>query len=234
MGKAAFIHPKAEIWGKVQLGDDTVIEPFCVIHGPVSIGKNNLIQSGTIIGSPAEHRNKKTGLSVIIGDNNTIGPNSVITGATDIHPTTVGDGNLFMSGIHISHDCIVGDDNTLSHKVILAGECLVMNNVNMGSGSIAHQKTVIGSNSMVGMGSVLTKDVFPYLIVRGNPAKFHKINTHRLKGYGWCEDSRSNKNLFQTLISDKRKDILADVREFHLHSGKRGNYRIIYFEEGLN
>ena len=147
MSKPAFIHPKAQIWGKVEIGKDTIIEPFCVIHGPATIGKNNLIQAGTVIGSPAEHRTKKTGLSVIIGDDNIIGANSVITGATDIHPTTIGDGNLLMAGIHISHDCVIGNDNTFSHKVILAGECVVMDNVNMGSGSMAHQKTGIGSNA---------------------------------------------------------------------------------------
>ena len=229
-----YIHPKAQVWGKVIVGEDTIIEPFCVIHGPVTIGKNNLIQTGTVIGSPAEHRSKKTGNSVIIGNDNIIGPHSVITGATDIHPTTIGDGNLFMAGIHISHDCIVGNDNTFSHKVILAGECVIMNNVNMGSGSMVHQKTVIGSNSMVGMGSVLTKDVFPYLIVCGNPAKFHKINTHRLKGYRWSSDNDSNKIKFKELITKKSEEIIHDIREFHKYSGKRGKQRVIYYEGGLN
>ena len=233
MSKPAFIHPKAQIWGKVEIGKDTIIEPFCVIHGPATIGNNNLIQAGTVIGSPAEHRTKKTGLSVIIGDDNIIGANSVITGATDIHPTTIGDGNLLMAGIHISHDCIVGNDNTFSHKVILAGECVVMDNVNMGSGSMAHQKTVIGSNAMIGMGSVLTKDVFPYLLVCGNPAKFHKINIHRIKGYGWSEDNTANKNKFNELITKQNGDIIFEIKRFHEVCGKRGMERIIYFEEGV-
>ena len=225
-----FVHPKAQIWGDVEIGEDTIVEPFCVIHGPVKIGKGNLIQSGTIIGSPAEHRRKKTGLSVIIGDNNVIGAHSVITGATDIHPTTIGDDNYFMSGIHISHDCVVGNGNTFSHKVILAGECVVFDNVNMGSGSMAHQQTTIGSCSMIGMGSVLTKDVFPYLVVCGNPAKFRKINTHQLKEFRWDDENISNKDNFKRLISEQNKEIINEIKRFHKVCGKRGKHRIIYFE----
>jgi UDP-N-acetylglucosamine acyltransferase len=138
-----------------------------------------------------------------------------------------------MAGIHISHDCIIGNENTFSHKVILAGECVVMDNVNMGSGSMVHQKTVVGSNSMVGMGSVLTKDVFPYLVVCGNPAKFHKINTHRLKGYRWIGENDSDKLRFKKLITNKNAEIMDDIREFHQHSGKRGKQRVIYYDEGL-
>ena len=156
--KPAFIHPKAHIWGEVEVGKDTIIEPFCVIHGPVVIGEGNLIQSGTIIGCPAEHRSKDTGLSVSIGNNNIIGPNSVITGATDIRPTQIGDGNILMSGVHISHDCIVGNNTTISHKVIIAGECHILDGVNMGSGSMAHQGSVIGAYAGYGWKQDLNED----------------------------------------------------------------------------
>jgi UDP-N-acetylglucosamine acyltransferase len=230
MGKN-FIHPKSQIWGDVKIGEGTVVEPFCVINGPVVIGKNNVIHTGTVIGSPAEHRTKESGLSVIIGDDNIIGPHCVITAATDIHPTTIGDGNMLMSGVHISHDCRVGNDNTFSHKVILAGECIVLNNVNMGSGSMAHQKTTIGSFSMIGMGSILTKDVFPFLVVCGNPAKFLRINTHPLKGYRWEEDKNANLCLFQSYLSEKEEGILKEVISFHEVCGQRGK-RVIMPEWG--
>jgi len=227
--KPAFIHPKAHIWGEVEVGKDTIIEPFCVIHGPVVIGEGNLIQSGTIIGCPAEHRSKDTGLSVSIGNNNIIGPNSVITGATDIRPTQIGDGNILMSGVHISHDCIVGNNTTISHKVIIAGECHILDGVNMGSGSMAHQGSVIGAYAMIGMGSVVVKDVFPYLVVCGNPAKFLRINTHRLKGYGWKQDLNEDEKLFKNLLETNTDDILEIVKRFHELSGKRGRDKIIYF-----
>jgi UDP-N-acetylglucosamine acyltransferase len=232
--KKAFIHPKAQVWGDVKIGDGTVIEPFCVIHGPATIGKNNLIQTGTVIGCPAEHRGKITGLSVIIGDDNIIGPHCVITGATDISPTQIGDGNMLMSGVHISHDCIVGNDITLSHKVILAGECNIMDGVNMGSGSMAHQGSVIGAYAMIGMGSVVVKDVFPYLVVCGNPAKFLRINTHRLKGYGWSEDKEEQRFVFRELIHNDDENLLGVINQFHNVAGQRGREKIIYFFEELS
>jgi UDP-N-acetylglucosamine acyltransferase len=228
-----YVHPKAQIWGDVKVGEGTIIEPFCVIHGPVIIGENNRIQTGTVIGCPAEHRTKETGLSVIIGDDNIIGPHCVITGATDIRPTQIGDGNMLMSGVHISHDCIIGDGNTLSHKVILAGECNVMNRVNMGSGSMAHQGSVIGSYSMIGMGSVVVKDICPYLVVCGNPAKFLRINIHHLKGYGWNNDNKHNLELFHQLLKEKEPTILNEIISFHELAGNRGKDRIIYFFDEL-
>ena len=53
-------------------------------------------------------------------------------------------------------------------KVILKHDCWI------GAGAIILPNIIIGENSIVGAGSVVTKDVEPYSIVVGNPAKIIK------------------------------------------------------------
>ena len=81
------------------------------------------------------------------------------------------------------------------------------------------------------MGSILTKDVFPFLVVCGNPAKFLRINTHPLKGYRWEEDKNANLCLFQSYLSEKEEGILKEVISFHEVCGQRGK-RVIMPEWG--
>ena len=48
----------------------------------------------------------------------------------------------------------------------------------IGAGSVVLTGVKIGEYSMVGAGSIVTRDVEPYTIVAGNPAKFIGSTTH--------------------------------------------------------
>lgn len=51
---------------------------------------------------------------------------------------------------------------------------IIGNDVWIGEGCFIKQGVIVGDGSIVGMGSVVTKDVEPYAIVVGNPAKLIK------------------------------------------------------------
>lgn len=50
---------------------------------------------------------------------------------------------------------------------------LIRRGVQLGAGSIIMAYVVVGEYSVIGAGSVVTRDVPPYSIVLGNPARLH-------------------------------------------------------------
>lgn len=58
-------------------------------------------------------------------------------------------------------------------------EVLIGHDVWIGQNALVKQGVVIGVGSVIGMGSVVTKDVAPYAIVAGNPAKEIKFRFDR-------------------------------------------------------
>lgn len=75
---------------------------------------------------------------------------------------------IFDSGLDV--DLITKTDN-LPHVVSFVK---IENNVWIGAGSIILPGVTIGHHSVVAAGSIVTKDVEPYSVVGGNPAKFIK------------------------------------------------------------
>ena len=220
------IHPKSKVYGRVEIGENSFVDMGCVIFGPVEIGDNTHIQAGTIIGAPPEHKSKESKYGVVIGNNCVIGTNCTITASTDERPTTIDDGCYLMSGVHVSHDCWIQENATLAHKVVLAGHVVVGREANIGVGSMVHQHTTIGGGCMVGMGSVVVKDVYPFIKIHGNPAKYCGLNHHRLKRFRSYSEDVEDKDLFS---SDLSKYTIPYLVEFHDECGKRGRGRIIAY-----
>lgn len=81
--------------------------------------------------------------------------------------------NYFAS---ISHDVIVGNFVTIGPGVRVNGHVIIEDLVYVGAQASILPGTqgkplVIGKGAVVGMGAVVTRDVLPYTIVVGNPAK---------------------------------------------------------------
>lgn len=63
-------------------------------------------------------------------------------------------------------------------------ETVIEDNVFVGMNSIILANIRIGEHSIVGAGSVVTKDVLPYSVVCGNPARV--IKRYNLTDHTWC------------------------------------------------
>ena len=101
-----------------------------------------------------------------IGRNVYIGPNATVHAGA-----VIDDHALVMAGAVVHHDCFVGAYSIVGGGAVLAGESIVGDGVFVGAGSCVRQRSTIGSGALVGMGAVVVKDVAPFAVVAGNPAR---------------------------------------------------------------
>lgn len=205
---SALIHPTAVIHPQSELADDVRVGPFCVvganvkleqgcqldahvvIEGHSHIGPNNRFFPFSCIGAEPQdkkYRNEPTELR--IGTGNTFRENVTVNTGTvqDLGYTQIGDHNWIMAGVHIAHDCVVGNHTIFANAVALAGHVKVDDWAILGGYTLVHQFCHIGAHAFCGMGSVINQNVPNYVVVSGNIAKPHGINSEGLKRRGFNE-----------------------------------------------
>lgn len=200
----AIIDAKANIDSDVTIGPYTVIGPHVtiesgskigphvVINGPTHIGKNNTIFQFASVGEvPQDKKFHGEESKLVIGDGNTIREFVTINRGTDDGggTTVIGNDNWLMAYIHIAHDCRVGNDTIFSNGASLAGHAIVDDHAILGGFTLIHQFCHIGAHAFCGMGSAISKDVPPYIMVNGNPAHPHGINSEGLKRSGFSKEA---------------------------------------------
>jgi acetyltransferase-like isoleucine patch superfamily enzyme len=79
----------------------------------------------------------------------------------------------------VDHECIIGDGVHIMGSAYIAGRVKIHNYASIGANSTVLPDLQIGEGAIVGAGSVVTKDVKPYNVVVGNPAKFLRKNTKK-------------------------------------------------------
>lgn len=200
----AIVDAKANIDSDVTIGPYTVIGPHVtieagsnigphvVINGPTHIGKNNTIFQFASVGEvPQDKKFHGEESKLVIGDGNTIREFVTINRGTDDGggSTVIGNNNWLMAYIHIAHDCQVGNNTIFSNGASLAGHAIVDDYAILGGFTLIHQFCHIGAHAFCGMGSAISKDVPPYMMVNGNPAHPHGINSEGLKRSGFSKDA---------------------------------------------
>ncbi|PVG81368.1 UDP-N-acetylglucosamine acyltransferase [Nocardioides gansuensis] len=190
------IHPTAVLGPQVELGEDNVIGPFCVLQGPVVLGDSNFLASHVSIGGAAEVRGHRfepsweddyDGQGVRIGSRNVFKEFVAVNGGW-AHTTTVGDDGFFMGKVHLNHDVTVGHEVTISGAAVAAGHVTIEDGANLGLGTTVHQRRTVPAGSMIGMQSAVTRDLPPYVVSMGVPARPARLNTHRLDRLGVSPD----------------------------------------------
>lgn len=192
IGESVEVGPYSIIGADVEIGDGSWIGPHVVIQGPTTIGRENKIfQFASIGDAPQDKKYADEPTRLEIGDRNTIRECVTINRGTiqDNSITRVGDDNWIMAYVHIAHDCDVGNNNILANNASLAGHVTVKDNVILGGFTLIHQFCVIGRNAFTAFGSVVGKDVPPYLMISGQPAAPHGLNTEGLKRHGFSSET---------------------------------------------
>ena len=148
-GKGSIIKRRTRIdilpWNKFSLGAYSTIEDFVTVNNGVG--------------------------NMIIGDRTRIG-----LGNTLIGPVTIGNDvmlaqNIVMSGLNHGYEDItmsIHDQPVTTAPIIVEDESWI------GANAVVVAGVTIGKHSIVAAGSVVTKNVPPYSIVAGNPAKLLK------------------------------------------------------------
>lgn len=145
--------------------------PYRVRHGflrrfcQVRIGHDSSIAMGCFV----------TGYHISIGNNTVINRYTYLDGRV---PLTIG------NNVNISHYTLI---QTLTHDpqnpdfVCLSKPVVIEDHVWIGARAIISPGVRIGEGAVIGAGSVVTRDVQPYTIVAGNPARFIKERSRDLR-----------------------------------------------------
>jgi len=187
IGEGVSIGPFSVIGADVELGDGTWVGPHVVIQGPTRIGRDNRIFQFSSIGDePQDKKYAGENTRLEIGDRNTIREYVTISRGTiqDEGVTRIGDDNWIMTSVHIAHDCIIGNQTIFANNATLAGHVTIADHVILGGFTLVHQFCAIGEYAFTAMGTAIGKDVPPYMMVSGNPARTHGLNSEGLKRSG--------------------------------------------------
>jgi acetyltransferase-like isoleucine patch superfamily enzyme len=148
-----------------RIGDNVIFEKGVFVFHPenIEIGDNVYIGYNTVL--EGYYKNK-----MIIGDHTWIGPGCFFHSAGGIKigkAVGVGPGVKILTSVHKEDD--------LSKPIIFNdlefGEVIIEDGCDVGMGSIILPGVKTGEGSIIGAGSIVTKNIPPYSVVAGNPAK---------------------------------------------------------------
>lgn len=134
------------------------------------IGKRSIIEHNVIL-------NNGVG-DIIIGDDTMITSMGMILGPVEIGSNVVSGIGTQILGLTHNYDDI---DTPIKDQGVKGTKVIIADDVWIGGNSVILQGITIGTHSLVAAGSVVTKDVDPYTIVAGNPAKPIKRYDFELK-----------------------------------------------------
>ncbi|KTD64187.1 UDP-N-acetylglucosamine acyltransferase [Legionella shakespearei DSM 23087] len=236
------IGPYSIIGEHVTIGQGTAIASHVVIDGWTKIGERNQIGIGAVIGgTPQDLKFQGEASTVTIGHDNIIREYVTINRGTagGGGQTQIGNHNSIMTSVHVAHDVIIGNHNVIANSTALAGHVIIEDWVTIGGLTGIHQFIQLGRMSMIGGMSKITKDVLPYSMVSGNPARRYGLNIERLRRNGYTatarrEIHRAYKILFQDGLSlksgmNRLKDEFSDNQDvMHVIKFLQASNRSIY------
>ena len=159
--KSAWVHPTALVEDGVTLGDGTRIWDGVHIRHGAKIGKNCIVGEKTYVAydvSIGDHVKINANVYICAGvtvqDFCMISAHTVFT--NDLYPRA---GNINLDGLEVSEPT----EDTL--ETVVCKGTTIGANVTIGPG------LTLGEFCMVGMGSVVTRNVEPYQLVKGVPAR---------------------------------------------------------------
>ncbi len=166
--------------GFADFGKGSIIKPIlnCTNKEFISIGDNVNIGSfswiAVSVGFGAHKSLSKNKIRLRIGNNVDIGNNSFIISNNNVQigNNVIISNYVFISDHNHSYDNI--NKSLFEQPLTEGGYVIIEDNVLIGTKSSILKNVRIGRNSVIGANSVVTKDVPPYSVVVGNPAKVIK------------------------------------------------------------
>jgi UDP-N-acetylglucosamine acyltransferase len=183
LGVDVEIGPYSVIGPHVRLGDRTRIMPHVFLDGHTTLGVECTVFPFASIGSLTQDLKYRGGTTYVeVGDRTTFREYvTVHSGTADGEVTRVGSGCLIMAYCHVAHGSRVGDRVIMANAASLSGDVLVEDDAVIGGMTGIHQFTRIGRMAMVGGMSRITQDVPPFMLVEGNPAAAHGVNSVKMQ-----------------------------------------------------
>jgi len=226
---SASVHPNAQLHEGVTIGQGAIIGPEVIIGSGTTVGPNSVVEGKTILGNnnkifpnvflglePQDLKYKGANTELIIGDDNTFRECVTINKATNQgEKTIIGNNNLLMAYSHIGHNCEIGNNVILSNSVQVAGHVIIEDCAIVGGCLGIHQFVHIGYLSMIGGMTRVTRDVPPFCLAEGSPARLRGLNKVGIKRSGLIERNNLNlKSLLKTwLLLFKSDYVISEAVE---------------------
>jgi UDP-N-acetylglucosamine acyltransferase len=195
----AVVDPRARLADDVEIGAYSVVGPYAslgsgcrvenhvTITGHTTMGADCHVHSGAAIGGvPQDLKYRGEETELVMGSHNTIREFVTINAGTASGGgrTVIGDHNLFMAYVHIAHDCQIGSRIVLANVATLGGHISVEDGVRISGLAAVHHFVTIGTLAFVGGCAKVVRDVPPFVMVDGNPARIRGLNLEGLKRSG--------------------------------------------------
>ena len=172
------IHPTADVKSKT-IGKDTQVWQYSIILEGARIGKNCNINCHVFVEN-----------DVVIGDN-----------------VTVKSGVQLWDGLRVEDNVFIGPNVTFTNDMVPRSKqppeefasMTIQKGASIGANATILPGLTIGEYALIGAGSVVTKDIEPYTVWIGNPAK--------MKGYITKDGVRIS--LDHTDINDNKYQIIG-------------------------
>ena len=156
--KNKFIHETSFVDENVDIGEGTKIWHF-----------SHVLQNSTI------GANCNIGQNVVIGPNVNVGKNCKIQNNISVYEGISIEDNVFLGPSCVFTNVI--NPRSFIERKNEYKKTLVAEGASIGANATIICGVTIGRYSIVGAGAVVTKDVEPYSVVTGNPAKFYSMTT---------------------------------------------------------
>lgn len=109
-------------------------------------------------------------------------------------------------------------NKSIEHDIFSKGSIIIQDDVWIGSNSVILSGVTIGRGAIIGAGSIVTKDVAPYSIVAGNPAKeirkrFSDDTIKIIEKSNWWEWDTKKLKENKELFNMTEKDIKIKLNE---------------------
>ncbi len=192
------IHPTAILEGEIRMGARNTIGAHVVLRGNISMGDDNVFKTGVCfennvtighqnhfypyvsLGSLGEMGAKGDRFieegGVVIGNEVTLREFVCVHSPVYTYETRLYNKVYVMNKGYVAHDCVIGEGVVMSAGALLGGRVEIGEYSNLGLGVTVHQRLHIGANAMIGMQAVITKNIVPFALVAGNPARILRFN----------------------------------------------------------
>jgi acetyltransferase EpsM len=101
-----------------------------------------------------------------------VGGGSVVSALSQVGPDAAIGSHCFMrSAAIVSHDAVISDFVYLGQCSIVCGYSKIDIGAHIAPGAIIRDNVSVGQFALVGMGAIVIKDVAPFTVMGGNPAR---------------------------------------------------------------
>ncbi len=191
LGDGTIVGPWCRIGPEVRVGEGCRLDAMVLLDGRTEVGPRCRFHQGAVVGSPPQDL-KYAGAPTVcrVGAGTVVREYATINRSTSVdEPTVVGDDCLIMSYAHVAHNCRLGHHVILANSANLAGHVRVDDWAIVGGVTPVHQFVKIGAHVMIGGGSRVPLDIAPYLKAAGSPLRVIGINKIGLQRRGFAPEA---------------------------------------------